>query len=383
MSLRGIAGGALLGATLAGAAYTVLAIAKTRAFRSLAPAPAKHGVTPGLSILKPLHGDEPGLYENLRSFCTQNYPEFQIVFCSADPGDLALAHARRLQREFPEVDIEIAAGGARPARNPKIGNLLGAIDRVKHGIIVISDSDVHAGREYYHALAACFDDPDVGAATSLYGGAPMPGLPSALGAMFVNEQFAPSALVAQAMEPLTYCFGAVMAVRAEVLQGIGGLQALAAHLGDDFRLGQLVSQAGFRVAFCPQIVHTTVNERSLRELWLHELRWARTIRAQRPAGYAGSILTHLLPLAALYASICGSPRRASAALLLAGLLRAALHREGEKSFAPAPGAALWLVPVRDVLSFGVWCAGLAGRRIAWRDQDLAVNADGRLLDTPG
>lgn len=338
---------------------------------------------PAITVLKPLHGDEPNLYENLRSFCEQNYPEFQLVFCSADANDPALAHVRRLQHEFPALDIEIAAGSAQPARNPKIGNLRGAIDRVKHGIIVMADSDIRVPRHYLQALAACFDDPQTGAATCLYAGEPAdPGLASRLGAMYVNNHFAPSVLVALALEPLTYCFGATMAVRADVLRRIGGLQALADHLGDDYRLGNLVHGAGCRVALCPVLVETTVYERNWREMIAHEVRWARTVRLQRPAGYAGAAVTHPLALAAVYATLSGYNKAGIAVFAVILLLRVLLDAEARKTFAPRRPATPALVPVRDALAFGVWCSGLAGRGIGWRGRAYEATADGRLLAGP-
>ncbi len=196
------------------------------------------------SVLKPLHGAEAGLYENLKSFCEQEFGTHQIIFGAADPHDPALEVARRLQREHPHLDIEIVAGRAQPARNPKVGNLLGMIGSAKHPLIVIADSDIRVGRDHLRTVASCFAESDVGAATCIYGAIHDGTLASALGALFVNDQFAPSVLVAQALEPLTYCFGATMAVRADVLAQIGGLQALADHLGDDYLLGNLVTRAG-------------------------------------------------------------------------------------------------------------------------------------------
>lgn len=382
-SLRALLAGAALAGTAAGAAYTLFAIARMRAFRHTGQTfPSAN--TPAITILKPLNGDEPLLYENLRSFCEQQYPEFQIVFCSADANDPALAHARRLQREFPDLDIEIAAGHAHSARNPKIGNLLGAMGRVKHGIVAVADSDIRVQPDYLRALAACFDDPQVGAATCLYAGAAADaGLPSRLGAMYVNDHFAPSVLVALALEPLTYCFGATMAVRRDVLQRIGGLESLADHLGDDYRLGNLVTQAGFRVAFCPQLVQTTVHERDWAALLAHEVRWARTVRTQRAAGYAGALVTHPLALAALYMALTRFAPSGLSVFSATLALRMFFDAQARRTFAPRCTGAAPLVPVREVLAFGVWCAGLSGRRIAWRSQDFSVNADGRLLGSPG
>jgi ceramide glucosyltransferase len=379
--MRAIIAGVMLMSAAAGMVYSSFAIARTRRFRHRIA--RGHGsFTVPASILKPLHGDEPGLYANLRSFCEQRYPTYQVIFGAADPNDPALKIARRIQNELPECDIEVIAGRAQPASNPKIGNLLGMIGAAKHPLIVIADSDIRVGSAYLKAVAASFSDPQVGAVTCIYGGEPGRTIASQLGAMFVNDQFAPSVLVAQALEPLTYCFGATMAVLADVLARAGGLQALADHLGDDYLLGNLVTRAGYRVDLCPYVVQTAVSERGMRSLWLREVRWARTIRAARPGGYAGSIVTHVLPLSVLFALISPWPLTGVAAIAIAAALRMLLHEEARKTFAPRTGGSLWLIPVRDFLSVGVWCSSFLGRRVTWREERYRVDGDGRMLGGP-
>jgi len=375
------ASAAALIATAAGAAYTIVAIARIRAFRRSLSAPRPPFSAP-VTVLKPLHGDEPDLYANLSSFCEQAYPEFQIIFGAADAQDRALDVARQVQRDHPECDIAIVGGRAATANNPKIGNLLGMMPVVKHDIIAIADSDIRVGKDYLQAVAATFADANTGAATCIYGGIPNDSLASRLGAMFVNDQFSPSVLVAQTLEPLTYCFGATMAVRRAVLERIGGFGALAAHLGDDYMLGKLVSDAGHRVVLCPYIVHTGVAERGLRSLFAREVRWGRTIRASRPAGYAGSIVTHLLPLSIAFAALCARPIAGLATIAFAAMLRTLLHLESRKTFAPAIPASLALIPVRDALSVGVWCASYSGQRVAWHGDRYRINADGRMVGSP-
>ena len=379
LKLRTLACGAALLGSLAGIAYTAAAIARVRAFRRR-PVPDSREQPP-ITILKPLHGSEPHLYENLRSLCSQTYPRFQVIFCAARSDDPALEIAARLQREFPACDIEIAGGHAKPAPNPKIGNLLGGIDRAKYGIIAIADSDISAGPGYLHALAAGFEDERTGAVTCLYGGLAQGTVASQLGAMHVNEVFAPSALVAQALEPLSYCFGATMAVRREVLEAGGGLQSLAEHLGDDYVLGQIVTHAGYRVELSPFAVRTDVTDATIRELWVHELRWARTIRAARPAGYAGSIVTYPLVWSLLFALLSGTPI-AWVVVAIAAALRVALHAEGRKTFAPENRPAPWLVPVREALGVAVWAAAFLGGSVRWRGADYGLEATGRMAPDP-
>jgi ceramide glucosyltransferase len=332
-------------------------------------------------VLKPLYGDEPHLFENLCSFCDQQYPEYQVIFGAADPNDPALQVARRVARRFPGCAIEIVAGNAKSAGNPKIGNLLGMIDRARNPIVVIADSDIHVGPDYLHAVASCFTDARTGAATCIYGGVPDLAAAAQLGATHVNDHFAPSVMVAAALEPLTYCFGATMAVRRDVLDEIGGLERIADHLGDDYLLGNLTAEAGYRVALVPYAVQTTVSDRSFVTLYRRELRWARTILGQRPGGYAGMIVMYVLPFAIAYAAFARTPLSAIS-LALAGALRVALHYEGLRAFAPQARPTPWLVPLRDALGLVVWASGFFGKRVRWKDDKYRLHAGGRMAVGP-
>jgi ceramide glucosyltransferase len=366
--------------TLAGIAYTAIAVARVRKFRHDARAYKPRAATP-VSVLKPLYGYEPNLFEDLCSFCDQEFPEYQLIFGAASPTDPALGVARAVAARFPDRDIEIVAGRAHLASNPKIGNLLGMIDRAKHSIIAIADSDIRVGRDYLQAVAGSFDDPQIGAATCIYGGVPGHSLPSRLGAMHVNDQFAPSVMVATALEPLTYCFGATMALRRDVLQQIGGLQAIAQHLGDDYVLGNLVTGAGYAIALVPYAVQTTVADDTIPTLWRHELRWARTILSQRPAGYAGSVVTYVLPFAAGFAFLARSP--ASLALFaIACAIRTWLHYEGLQTFAPQTRPTPWLIPLRDCFGLAVWAASFFGKRVQWKAGAYQLHAGGRMAAGP-
>lgn len=365
---------------IAGIGYTALAIWRIRAFRKTSASPPRSTVIP-VTILKPLCGNEPHLFENLCSFCDQDYAEFQIVFGAQDPADPALEVARAVKARFPDRDIEIVAGNGKPSANPKVGNLLGLIGSARHPLIVIADSDIRAGRNYLQTVAACFADPQIGAATCPYGGVASASIPSQLGAMYVNDQFMPSVMVATAIEPLTYCFGATIAVRAGVLRRIGGLEALADHLGDDYYLGKLVTQAGYRIALVPYAVQTTVADEHVSALWKHELRWARTILKQRPAGYAGSIVTYALPFATLFALAARTPP-AYAALALAATLRTWLHYEAAAAFSPQTRPAPWLIPLRDSFGVAVWLASFFGKRVLWKSDAYQVGSGGRMAVGP-
>jgi ceramide glucosyltransferase len=380
-SVRGVFSVAALLCTAAGLTYTAMAIAGMRKFRRRI-CESRSSFSSPVSVLKPLHGDEPHLYENLSSFCEQDYPSFQIIFGAADPNDPALDTARRVQRTHPECDIAIVAGSPHAAANPKVGNLKGMMPAVKHSLLIIADSDIRVERSYLRAVASSFADPKVGAATCIYAGVSNGTPVSHLGALYVNEHFSPSVLAAQVIEPLSYCFGATMAVRNHVLNLVGGLEALADQLGDDYVLGNLVRRAGFTVELCPYVVQTYVAERSIRGLLARELRWARTVRACRPAGYAGSVIMHVLLFSMLFALSSGAPLAGAAAVAAAAWARALLHCEARKTFAPQARVGLWLLPVRDFLTVGVWCASFLGRGVTWKGDRYRVGACGRMPGRP-
>lgn len=367
-------------AACAGIAYTAFALTRVRRFERSVQA-RRTAAGPPITVLKPLYGVEPALFENLSSFCDQDYPEYQIVFSAARADDPALEVARAVSDRFPDRDIAIVAGEGKPAANPKIGNLLGAMGRARHPIVVIADSDIRVGRTYLQAVAASFADPRTGAATCIYGAIPQRSLAARIGAMHVNDFFAPSVMVACALEPLTYCFGATMAVRRDVLDGIGGLASIADHLGDDYVLGKLVTQAGYRVELVPYAVQTTVADDTPEKLWRHEVRWSRTIFAQRPAGYAGSVVTYGVPLAAIFACLARTPFSAGV-LALACALRVVLHYEARRTFAPSTRATPWLIPVRDAFGVAVWAAAFFGKRVLWKSDEYHLAAGGRMASGP-
>lgn len=376
--LRTVGETALFAASLAGAAYLLAAIRAVRAFsrRSAGPSP-EH--SPPVTVLKPLCGLDPGLYENLRSFCDQDYPWFQVLFGIRDASDPAIPVVERVLREFPGLDAALVVDGRVRGKNLKVANLSNLFPRARHDFLVIADSDMRVDRNYLRAVMAPFGDPRVGAATCLYSGTPSPGLPSALGALFVNDWFFPSALVALALQELRFCFGATMAVRRDVLAEIGGFEALAPFLADDYMLGERVGRSGRRVALSPYVVESVVSEPDFKTLLAHELRWARTIRACRPVGHAFSFVGNgAVSLSALFLAVSGFGAKGVALCGLAAGLRVVLHC-AIRSAVRVPGpAAPWLLPLRDLLSLAIWGASFLVRDVRWRGRRFSVRPDGQL-----
>ncbi len=368
----------LLAATLGGIAYLVAAVVSVAAFARRRPPPSPVRFPP-VTVLKPVCGLDPGLRENLRSFCAQDYPLYQVIFGVRDADDPAVPVIREVLREFPSLDADLVIDDRVIGKNLKVSNLFNMMPRARHDLLVIADSDMRVGDDYLSAVAAPFEDPAVGAVTCIYSGTPGPGLPSALGAMYINEWFLPSVLVAVSFRKLRFCFGATMAVRREALAAIGGMETLAPYLADDYMLGNRVSECGYKVSLAPYVVEGIVCEPGFRSLLVHELRWARTIRACRPAGYAFSVLGNgAVSVSALHLLASGFGT-AGMALFGASIgLRALLHVAVTAVVrGPAPSGA-WRIPLRDALCLAIWAAGFLGRGVEWRGKTFSVRPDGHL-----
>lgn len=365
--------------------YVIVALCAVFVFRRrLAKAAgARHWVP--ATVLKPLHGAEFELMENLRSFCLQEGGNYQIVFGVCDSTDPAIDVVHRLQAMFPSRDIDLVIDPRIIGANRKVSNLANMMARARHDVIVIADSDMRVGPDYLGTVIAPFADPAVGAATCLYRGRPRGDRPSRLGAMFINEWFLPSALIPAVFGRLSYCFGATMAVRRGVLSAIGSFESLANLLADDYMLGHLVTRQGFKVALVPYLVENVVVEPTVKDLFLHELRWARTMRSVQPVGYALSSITEMTPLAAIAAVLLllnsASALPALALLAVAAALRlglqAAVCTLSQAGGCRSPG----LIPLRDLLSLVVRVISFFGNRILWRDQAFVIGEGTRFKAT--
>jgi ceramide glucosyltransferase len=363
-----------LAAGWAGIAYLGFALARVRRFGRRSAQTAEK--LPSITVLKPLHGVEPGLFENLCSFCDQDYSEFAVVFGVNERGDAAIEIAERVIERYPDRARLVVATGPHDARNPKVANLASMVGSATNEIVVIADADMRVGRDYLRRIVAPFDEDRVGAVTCLYSGNAKPGTASSLAAMFINEQFAPSVLVAGALEPLRYAFGATVAVRRRILDALGGIAALGGHVADDHLLGKLVCEHGFEVKLADYVVENVVFEPNLAGLWLRELRWSRTIRSVRPLGHAFSFVTFGFPLALAAALLTRSPQRRFMLIVLAAGLRLALHHAANSAFGVRRTGSPLLIPLRDLLSVAIWVAAFFGRDVAWRERTLELDEKG-------
>jgi ceramide glucosyltransferase len=356
------------------AAYTVAAAFAVRA-KLKADYCVRPGEPPAVTILKPLCGDEHELYECLRSFCDQDYARFQIVFGVADGTDPAAEVVSRLQREFPQLDLKLVVDRRQHGSSRKVSNLMNMMPLTQHDFLVISDSDVRVPRDYLSRIVPPLLDPDVGIVTCPYRGVPRRGLWSLLGSMFINDWFMPSVRVAALSGSRAFAFGVTIALRRQVLAGIGGFAAIANQLADDYRLGELTRARGLRTVLSDVVVETCVDERSFGELLRHELRWLRTIRAVRPLGYGLAFITFSVPVALLGCAIARGAWTASVLLAVTALGRIVLH---VRVRATASGIArdFAVLPLGEALNLLLWAWGFVTRQVHWRDDRLRVTRDG-------
>jgi len=360
-------------AAILGCAYALFAIWAARSFARATP-PSLPTKVPPITILKPLHGPEPNLYENLATFCQQDYPApVQVVCGVANPDDPAAAVVRRLIADCPGRDFALVINARRHGANAKVSNLINMRAEAQHETLVIADSDIAVPPEYLTNVAAALSAPGVGLVTCLYRGVGLTGIWSRLAAAGIDYQFLPNVLVGLTLGLATPCFGSTIALTKTTLAKLGELQSVADQLADDYGLGMATRRAGLKVAIAPFMVTHVCSERSLRELLLHEIRWARTIRAVDPFGFAGLAVTYAVPLA-LIGFLLGGLTSAGLVVAAALACRFALQAELTRLFGLRNGIS-WLGPARDILSFIVFVVSFFGRRVEWRGQYYGAAAD--------
>ncbi|MGH8294112.1 MAG: bacteriohopanetetrol glucosamine biosynthesis glycosyltransferase HpnI [Steroidobacteraceae bacterium] len=376
-----------LGTLLAAAAlgYAITACAAVRLWRNNGGRRSRHAAgeprspQPPVTVLKTLCGAEPGLDNCLRSVCEQDYPgRVQIVFGVAHPADPALAVLDGLKRDYPQLELTVVVDPTRHGASAKVSNLINMMRAARYDRLVLADSDVRVPPGYLAAVTAPLADPQVGIVTCLYRGVPRPGPWSLLGALFINDWFIPSVRVAALFGSRAFAFGATIALRRDALEAVGGFTAIVDQLADDYRLGELTRRRGLRTVLSDVVVDTSVDERTLAQFVQHGLRWLRTVRVVRPGGYALSVVTFSLPVAALG---CALARGTPVTLSLLGAtaaLRLMLHCAA-RGPEPAPTrlwTGLWALPISDILGFALWSWGFVTRQVHWRQSRYRVARDG-------
>ena len=342
---------------------------------------------PGVSLLKSLKGLDPGMIDGFRSHCRQSYAgEYELLFGVASLSDPAVEAVRQLQAEFPERAIRLIECPERLGTNGKISTLIQLAAHARYDYLLINDSDITVSPRYLERVMGCFTPgvgPEVGLVTALYRGRAHGTLPSRLEALGIATDFQAGVLLSKWIEGgLHYGLGSTLAVSRAALEKIGGLQVLVDHLADDYELGARVDKAGFRVALSAEVVETNIAAYGWRGFLDHQLRWARTVRDARPAGYTGLLFTHGLGLALLNVLASGASLLSLWLFGLSLCLRLSLAMTvgaevlGDRQVLPSLG----LLPLRDLIAMGVWAAGFAGNTIVWRGERFALK-DGKLEKT--
>lgn len=370
--IHGLLPSALLVAATCGCVFML--IAAVLIAQSRKPEPATDA--PAVTILKPLHGDEVGLYENLVSFCEQDYGGIvQIVFGVENPNDPAIAAVDRLRAAYPQRALELVIDPTAVGSNPKVSNLINMAGRIAHDVVVLADSDMRVPRDYLGRLIGALERQG-GAVSCPYYGIATGNLWSKLAQLTIDGHFLPGVVAGSRLKLSQPCLGSTIALRRQTLVAIGGFEPLADCLADDYVLGELVRQQGEPVTLLPLAVGHVCGETSLHELWRHEMRWALTIRTVDPLGYFGWGISHAFPLA-LTAWTLGGGWLALSLGLAALFCRAVLIFAAERGYGLPPHP-YWLIPVRDLLSFAVFVMGFVARDVSWRGHHYELMSEGIL-----
>lgn len=332
----------------------------------------------GVTLLKPLHGAEPRLHDNLATFLRQRHAGPVQLLCGVGrPDDPAIAVVEALRRAFPAARIDLVVDPAVHGSNGKVSNLINMAPHAAHDLLVLSDSDMAVPVDYLARVLDALDRPGVGAVTCLYRGRGDAGFWSRLGAAGSGWQFLPGLVFALRFGLARPCMGSTIALTRDTLAVIGGFGAFADVLADDHAIGAAVEATGRRVAVPPMLLAHAACEPDLGSLWRHELRWAVTVRGLAPAGYAGSVIGMPLPLALIALLLC--PAHGVVALVLAvafgarlAVVAVAEHPAGERTASP------WLLPLRDLFGFAVYGASFFTRSVDWRGHRLRLGGAGRV-----
>jgi ceramide glucosyltransferase len=370
--------------SLAPFAYYLLAIfAALLFFRGAGSAPA--AASPGVSILKPIHGLDRETYENYASFCRQDYPRFEILFCVADAADPAVPVIENVIRDFPERSIRLLTGSDPLGASDKVNKLVRMAREAQHEILIVSDSDVRVQPGFLRTVAAPFSQPEVGGVTCLYRGLADQSFAATLEALGNSADFAPGVLVAWLFgnRSLDFMLGAVMATTKKHLAEIGGFESLVDYFCDDYELGNRLASRGHRIALSQFPVSIVYPSENLAAAFRHQVRWNLSIRYSRPWGHLGLVFTQGLPWTVLAAFLAPSAAIAAAYVAVYVLLRGTMawvvgargmrDRLVRRKF--------WALPLRDAFAFIVWLVSFFPQRIHWRDRQFLVRKK-RLVAVP-
>ncbi|MEA5503186.1 bacteriohopanetetrol glucosamine biosynthesis glycosyltransferase HpnI [Halotia wernerae UHCC 0503] len=335
---------------------------------------------PPVSILKPICGLDRDAYTNLASFCQQDYLEYQVIFAVRDRQDPSIEVVQQIIRGFPHLDLNLVVSDRIIGANLKVSNLSNAVSIAKHEILVIADSDIQVEKDYLLRVIQPLQDDKVGVVTCLYRSS-APGWVATLEAIKTATDFHAGVLVSNHLEGIKFAFGSTIVIRKQVLEKIGEFEAIADYLADDFMLGYLPAQAGYKVVLSDYVVKHILATSSLTDAIQRQIRWARCIRVSRPWGYLALLFTYGTVTSLLLLMSTGGSILGWSGLIITWIMRLimgwvvaikVLRDQVSQKF-------LWVIPISDLIQFAIWCYGFVDGTIEWRGQRLKLTKGGKLV----
>ena len=333
-----------------------------------------------ISILKPLKGTDPEIYESFRSYCLQDYPEYEIIFGVSDPKDAAIESVKALQREFPDRRIQLLVSPKILGANVKVSNLAQMMTEARYQHLIVSDSDIRVAPDYLRRVTAPLADSRVGMVTCLYRGVSAATLGSRLEALGISTDFCAGVLAARQLEGgIHFGLGSTLAFRRAELEKIGSFNSILDYLADDYELGKRIADLGFSVSLSDVVVETYLPAYSLRDFFAHQLRWARGVRDARAGGYFGLAFTFGILWALLAVAASGGALWSWGTLASTLFLRfvLALVMGWKVLRDPQVFRYAWMIPLRDLVAVVVWIVSLGGHTVTWRGDRFKLK-DGKL-----
>ena len=372
---------ALILLLLAALAYQILALVSLWRFFKKPLSRLASADSPGITIFKPVKGLAPESRKCLESFLTLDYQPYQVLFGVSDPADPAWPLLESLCQAAPPGRVQAVLCPETWGHNPKVSTLRQLEPLARYNLLVVADGDVKVSPDFLDRVAAAFREPQLGLVSCPYRAGPADSLGSWLEALSISADFIPSVAVAQYVEGIRFALGATMAVTRTALAQIGGFAALADYLADDYQLGWRVHQAGFEVRLLPYVVETVNPRMRLKDYLSHQLRWTRTYRVCRPRGYFAYGITHALVFSLVLWLISGLASWALGLVAATLALRLVLAWFSEKVCLGGKLnlTALFLLPVKDLLSFGLWLASFLGNEVVWQGRRYRLTPDGLLV----
>lgn len=361
--------------------YLIALYSSWQFFRGAQRGPAANpAFTPPVSNLKPIRGVDPDAYENFASFCRQDYPDYEVLFCVSDKDDPAVPILEKLQLDFPHCRIRVLFGSGSNAPNDKVAKLARLVSEAQHEVLVISDSDVRARPDYLRTVVAPLSDSKVGAVTCMYVPIEEKSLAESLQTVGMVSDFYPGILVARQLDGVKFALGTTIATTRERLAGFGGYRAIENRPGDDLLVGRLIAEQGYQVELLPYTIQTVADYQSMPDLLHKRMRWVVVMRHMRPWGHLGLLLTQGLPWS--LAAVAVHPT-VNVALTYFGTylgLRTAMSWViGVKGLADHTfWKKIWLIPVWDAMAFCIWLISFGRNSVRWRGGQYYIR-DGILV----